>query len=71
MSCLSMKSLAKVLPLTSQSSSKEDKEKQEKITNGKKEENTCKRKEKKERSNLDRAVATTPYFAFHVRPGLR
>jgi hypothetical protein len=38
---------------------------------GKKEENISKKEEKKERSNLDRAAATTPYLPFHARPGLR
>jgi hypothetical protein len=28
------------------------------------------RKKKEQRSNLDRAASTTPYFPFHSRPGL-
>jgi hypothetical protein len=67
-----MKSLTKLLPMASASTSlKEDKKKQGKIANGKKEEIISKKEEKKERSNLDRAAATTPYLPFHARPGLR
>jgi hypothetical protein len=66
-----MKSLARVLPIKPSQYPEEDKEKQENITKSKKQEKPQKTKEKKQRSNLDAGVASSPYFAFHSRPGLR
>ncbi|KAF3321713.1 hypothetical protein FCM35_KLT13929 [Carex littledalei] len=70
-SCFSRKSWAKVFSIKSTPNPEEDKEKQENMIKKKKQGNPQKTKEIKQRSNLDTAAATTPYFAFHSRPGLR
>lgn len=71
MSCFSIKSLAKVFAIQSTPNPEEDKEKQENVAKNKKQGKPQKTKEKKQRSNLDTAAASSPNFAFHSRPGLR